>query len=182
MNIEPNINVLRDNNSKKLKEDLSTFETNIDLLEQWEDISITPESVSIHFNKYSLKGFLRCGRIVIGDEFFNKTPIKHLDRMLNYLNKDDLSGLVLLFSIFSLTPTILIKFLFTICEKNKYFPSFIGTGLRKVYLGLRGIYFTLHYSNLDKEDNMNKVLMQAFTLTFLAEWGDRSQIATIALV
>ena len=40
----------------------------------------------------------------------------------------------------------------------------------------------------DKQDSKkdqetpNKVLMQAFTLTFLAEWGDRSQIATIALV
>eukprot|EP00900_Chrysochromulina_parva_P005901 jgi/Chrpa1/15311/Chrysochromulina_OHIO_Genome00004903-RA len=39
----------------------------------------------------------------------------------------------------------------------------------------------------DKQDSKkdqetpNKVLMQAFTLTFLAEWGDRSQIATIAL-
>lgn len=33
-----------------------------------------------------------------------------------------------------------------------------------------------------KEEPLNKVLVQAFTLTFLAEWGDRSQIATIALV
>jgi len=35
-------------------------------------------------------------------------------------------------------------------------------------------------SSVLKSDNL-KVLTQAFTLTFLAEWGDRSQIATVAL-
>mmetsp|Transcript_19710 Transcript_19710/g.62801 ORF Transcript_19710/g.62801 Transcript_19710/m.62801 type:complete len:241 (+) Transcript_19710:75-797(+) len=33
----------------------------------------------------------------------------------------------------------------------------------------------------DAEPAARTVLLQAFTLTFLAEWGDRSQIATIAL-
>eukprot|EP00743_Colponemidia_sp_Colp-15_P003095 GILK01003345.1.p1 GENE.GILK01003345.1~~GILK01003345.1.p1 ORF type:complete len:237 (+),score=28.96 GILK01003345.1:37-747(+) len=32
-----------------------------------------------------------------------------------------------------------------------------------------------------RKSKLNQVLMQAFTLTFLAEWGDRSQISTIAL-
>ncbi|MDT9233305.1 MULTISPECIES: TMEM165/GDT1 family protein [Limnospira] len=36
-------------------------------------------------------------------------------------------------------------------------------------------------SNLAKNKSKLRILLEAFTLTFLAEWGDRTQIATIAL-
>mmetsp|Transcript_32275 Transcript_32275/g.44315 ORF Transcript_32275/g.44315 Transcript_32275/m.44315 type:complete len:229 (-) Transcript_32275:138-824(-) len=37
------------------------------------------------------------------------------------------------------------------------------------------------YEKKEKAKTMRKVLLESFTLTFLAEWGDRSQMATIAL-
>lgn len=37
------------------------------------------------------------------------------------------------------------------------------------------------HRGFDMNGGSYKVFTQAFTLTFLAEWGDRSQIATIAL-
>lgn len=40
---------------------------------------------------------------------------------------------------------------------------------------------TTHKPNNSNNSNARSVFLQAFLLTFLAEWGDRSQIATIAL-
>jgi putative Ca2+/H+ antiporter (TMEM165/GDT1 family) len=60
------------------------------------------------------------------------------------------------------------------CEENEALKA---RGIEEGAEGMRNVA----YSADEKQKRMVKVLMQAFTMTFLAEWGDRSQIATIAL-
>lgn len=52
-----------------------------------------------------------------------------------------------------------------------------------VAAGLNGSVRSLASSRGGSKDKyvLSKVLMQAFTMTFLAEWGDRSQLTTIIL-
>jgi acyl-CoA reductase-like NAD-dependent aldehyde dehydrogenase len=114
---------------------------------------------SKHFSENQLKAVLKLGNIIIpGDEklpsFENSKVINQLDRMLDYMNKDDLEGISSLMTFFYYFPAFLIKWILLLSEKNQQFPHFIGAPLRMVQLGLKGIIFSLYYSDIDENGSI----------------------------
>ncbi len=121
------------------------------------------DTCSKHFNKKQLLGLIKLGDVVIpGDRHlpkFSETEfVLEIDRMLDYMEEEDLEGLKLLMSIFKFTPKVFIRLILQISEYHASTPHFIGTTLRLIKLGLKGIIFTLYYSGIkDTEKNGNRI-------------------------
>lgn len=106
------------------------------------------------FSKLSLKGLQKTGDILIpgNEEFpsFSKSGVIHeLGRMSHYMNEDDRQGLKLLSAVLAFIPQAFIKGLLHLSGLNSRFPGLVGSLLRQIHIGLRGVIFTLYYSNLD---------------------------------
>lgn len=119
------------------------------------------ETCSKHFSARQIRGVLRLGDAVIpGDQQlppFSETEfIHHIDRMLDYMEPEDLEGLGLLMNIFSFTPKWKIRLIINLCDLQKYLPHFMATPLRMVKLGLKGVIFTLYYSGLEDKEGYGK--------------------------
>lgn len=106
------------------------------------------------FSALSLKGIQKAGDVLIpgseGMPKFSETKfLKDLHRMTDYMNADDREGLNLLMMIFAITPSFMIHLLLKVVSKHESFPNFIGAIFRQINLGVRGVVFTLYYSDLD---------------------------------
>ena len=80
--------------------------------------------ISTHFSKLQLRGLNRLGDVVIpGDhEFPSFSSLKlddHVDRILDYMNDDDRSGLKIVMSLFAFMPKFFIFFILWVTEKAK---------------------------------------------------------------
>lgn len=122
------------------------------------------DTCSKHFNASQLKGVLKLGDVVIpGDKHlpkFSETEfILDIDRMLDYMEEEDLEGLKILMSLFHYAPKQLISFILKLSEYHSSFPSFIATLLRMLKLGLKGIIFTLYYSGLEDQEKYGKQIL-----------------------
>ncbi len=121
------------------------------------------DTCSKHFDRNQLLGLLKLGDVVIpGDKHlpkFSETEfVLEIDRMLDYMEEEDLEGLKLLMSIFRPAPKFIIRLILQISEFHQSVPYFIGTPLRMIKLGLKGIIFTLYYSGLkDTEKNGKRI-------------------------
>jgi acyl-CoA reductase-like NAD-dependent aldehyde dehydrogenase len=112
--------------------------------------------ISRYFNRNQLIGLRRAGDVIIpGTDVspsFSKTGcIDHVDRMAAYLTGEDLGGLKMLLGMFRYSPRWMIRLLMTACAKNDRFPGFLGSTLRTVEVGIKGVVMSLYYSNLTGE-------------------------------
>lgn len=106
------------------------------------------------FSSLSLKGLCKTGDIIIPGEgkfpsFSKSGVIDHLGRMSHYMNEDDREGLKLLSALLGLMPSALIRFILYFTTLHTYIPGPPGSILRQINVGLRGVIFTLYYSDLD---------------------------------
>lgn len=117
------------------------------------------------FSALSIKGLKKTGDIIIpGDSefpsFSNSGFIEHLGRMSHYMNEDDREGLKLLSTLLGIMPAIVIRFILYFTRLHHYFPNPIGSILRQINVGLRGVVFTLYYSDLDEGKILNNLNYQ----------------------
>ena len=109
--------------------------------------------VSKYFSRNQLIGLIKAGDVIlpgtnVSPSFSRIGCIDHVDRMAAYLSSDDLFGLLMLLGLLRYAPKWLIRILMTACSKNDRFPGFIGTALRTIDIGIKGLVMSLYYSNL----------------------------------
>ncbi|MGD8835769.1 MAG: aldehyde dehydrogenase family protein [Desulfobacteraceae bacterium] len=110
-------------------------------------------NISKYFNQAQLMGLQRAGDVILpgtdlSPSFSDTGCIDHVDRLAAYLSSEDLGGLRILLGLLRRAPQWSIRLLLTACRANGRFPGFLGTALRTIDLGLRGLVTSLYYSNL----------------------------------
>ena len=119
-------------------------------------------STSKHLSTRHLKGLTKVGDVLVpgdGDmpSFSQTGCLVHMDRIADHLYADDRQGVGTLLTLFYLLPKPLIALLLALTERDHWFPGPLATGLRLVNLGIKGIVFTLYYSDLAEGNILDKL-------------------------
>jgi acyl-CoA reductase-like NAD-dependent aldehyde dehydrogenase len=114
------------------------------------------------FSSLSIKGIQKAGDVLIPGtpgmpKFSDVKLMNDLHRMTDYMNADDREGFKILMMIFALMPSFVIHFILWFVSKHEMFPNFIGALLRQINLGVKGVVYTLYYSDLDDHSIFNSL-------------------------
>jgi hypothetical protein len=107
---------------------------------------------SAYFNTYALKALNKIGDILLpgSDEFPSFSSygcIEHIDGVLDYAMKDDVKSLNLVLSLLHFMPHLLLVGLIRKMSHAHQSNGAAGDLLRQLNMGLRGIVFSLYYSD-----------------------------------
>jgi hypothetical protein len=118
---------------------------------------------SRYFNYRQLRGVAKVGDILIpGDvdlpSFSEAQLIHHVDRFAGYLPEDDRDDFCMLMGIFALLPSPLLRMVLKLTDYADHFPDLLAAPLRMVSLAVKGMFFSVYYSDLDEPKNRKTIL------------------------
>lgn len=123
--------------------------------------------MSAHYSKHlgprSLRGLTKAGDILIpGDETlpaFSQTPcLTEMDRIADWMTPQDRGGFQFLTGLFSYMPSPLIRGLLSIADRADSLPSLIAPPFRLINVGVKGVIYTLYYSDLTASRSLRREL------------------------
>ena len=92
------------------------------------------------------KCLLRAGDVLL-PRFSSTNAIQAADGVIDALPDGDRTSLVGLLRWLAVFPRFVLKMLFWVCERDRFFPGSLGVGLRLLALGLKGTIYTLYYGD-----------------------------------
>jgi len=107
--------------------------------------------MSTFLSKRAIKGLTRIGDILIpGDDRFPSFSgylcMDHIDDLVGYAPESDVKDLNMILAIYSMLPKGLLRWLVRLMANSHTNTGFTGSLLRQLNIGIRGIVFSLYYS------------------------------------
>ena len=107
---------------------------------------------STYLSNSAIKGLTRIGDILVpgNDEFPSFSAfmcMDHIDGLVSYAPADDIKDLGMVLGILSIMPTGVLKWLVNMMADSHNNTGPLGTLLRQLNMGIRGIVFSLYYSD-----------------------------------
>ena len=102
--------------------------------------------------KSQIKGIYKLGKVIIPDHpdfpSFNDLAIeKYINRMIDYMYKDDREPVLIIISLFSVLPNFVIKWKVSFIDWGASWKGAPGAIFRMLQIALKGLIFTLYYSD-----------------------------------
>ncbi len=112
---------------------------------------------SKNLNPQQIRGILKAGDIVV-PAFSETKYIYQVDRILDFMAEHDRADFAALMSVFGFLPKPVLKMILTLAEGHRFFPGKLGTTLRLLSIGVKGVIFTMYYSDLEPKGNLRQRL------------------------
>ena len=99
-----------------------------------------------------IKGLYKLGKVVIPDypgfpAFTDVEPQKHINEMVDYMYEDDRSAILIILSLFSVLPPIIIKWKMLFIDWGAKWKGAPGAVFKMLQIALKGLVFTLYYTD-----------------------------------